>query len=75
MPLVLEYGFFELGLNKIYLYTISNNERARKVYLRNGFVHEGVLRKHYFCNGDYQDLWVMSILKNEWKGNNFSKRS
>lgn len=63
-----------MGLDKIYLYTISNNERARKVYLKNGFIHEGVLRKHYFCNGDYQDLWVMSILKNEWK-ENFSKRS
>jgi len=69
IPLVLEYGFFELGLNKIYLYTIPNNERARKVYIRNGFIHEGILRKHFFCNGNYQDLWVMSILKSEYMEN------
>ena len=69
MPLVLEYGFFELGLNKIYLYTIPNNERARKVYIRNGFIHEGILRIHFFCNGNYQDSWVMSILKCEYREN------
>ncbi|HPQ35352.1 MAG TPA: GNAT family protein [Tenuifilaceae bacterium] len=66
IPLVLEYGFIELGLNRIYLYTLNNNEKARKVYERNGFVFEGTLRSHYFCVGDYQDLQVMSILKKDW---------
>ncbi|GAH15385.1 unnamed protein product, partial [marine sediment metagenome] len=41
-------GFLYLGLNRIYLYTIPNNERTRKVYIRNGFIHEGILRKHFF---------------------------
>lgn len=67
IPLVLEYGFGELGLEKIYLYTINVNDRARHVYLRNGFSEEGVLRKHYFCVGQLQDLHVYSILKSEWK--------
>lgn len=67
IPLVLEYGFRELGLNRIYLYTLNNNPRARKVYIRNGFIKEGILRKHYFCVGDYQDLQVMSVLKEEWE--------
>ena len=66
IPLVLEYAFLELGLNRVYLYTLLNNERARKVYERNGFKHEGILRKHYFNKGDYQDLWVMSYLKADW---------
>lgn len=66
IPLVLEYGFIELGLNRIYLYTLNNNEKARQVYIRNGFILEGTLRKHYFCVGDYQDLQVMSVLKNDW---------
>src|SRR5690606_20150728 len=43
IPLVLEYGFKELGLNKIYLYTINVNEKARHVYKRNGFKPEGIL--------------------------------
>jgi diamine N-acetyltransferase len=69
IPLVLDYGFFELGLNRIYLYTLNNNERARRVYKRNGFKYEGTLRKHHFCIGDYQDLQVMSVLKHEWLNN------
>jgi diamine N-acetyltransferase len=67
IPLILQYGFNELGLNRIYLYTLNNNERARKVYMRNGFKFEGILREHYFCVGKHQDLHVMSILKSEWK--------
>lgn len=67
IPLVLEFGFIELGLNRIYLYTLNNNEKARKVYLRNGFIYEGTLRQQYFCVGEYQDLQVMSILKSDWK--------
>jgi len=66
IPLVLNYGFNELGLNRIYLYTLNNNERARKVYERNGFIYEGKLRKHYFCVGEYQDLQVMSVLKDDF---------
>lgn len=69
IPLVLEYAFMELGLNKVYLYTINVNERARHVYLRNGFKSEGVLREHYFCVGKLQDLHVYSILKDEWLEN------
>ena len=66
IPLILNYAFYELGLQKVYLYTINVNERARRVYLRNGFIPEGVLRQHYFCVGKLQDLHVYSILKDEF---------
>ncbi len=66
IPLILEYAFEELGLNRVYLYTLENNDRARKVYSRNGFTFEGILRQHYFCVGKYQDLHVMSILHSDW---------
>ena len=67
IPIVLHYGFVELNLNKIYLYTIPDNDRARKVYQRNGFVPEGVLRQHYFCVGQFQDLHQYGILRSEWE--------
>lgn len=66
IPLVLEYGFIELGLSKIYLHTLPNNEKARVVYERNGFSRDGILRSHVFCRGKLQDLHVQSILKQEW---------
>jgi RimJ/RimL family protein N-acetyltransferase len=66
IPLVLEYGFMELGLKKIYLYTLFNNIKARKIYEKNGFSEDGILRQHVFCRGEQQDLYVHSILRNEW---------
>ncbi len=67
IPLVLEYGFTELELKKIYLYTLPNNDRARHVYERNGFKQDGVLRQQVYCRGKQQDLYVHSILKMEFK--------
>lgn len=68
IPLVLEYGFTELELKKIYLYTLPNNERGRHVYERNGFSQDGILRQQVYCRGKQQDLYVHSILKEEFEG-------
>ena len=70
IPLVLEYGFTELELKKIYLYTLPNNERGRHVYERNGFRQDGILRQQVYCRGKQQDLYVHSILKEEFEGRN-----
>jgi RimJ/RimL family protein N-acetyltransferase len=67
IPLVLNFGFSELGLNKIYLYTINNNNRARKVYERNGFKQEAVLKEDFFCRGQLQDITVHSIFRKRWQ--------
>ena len=67
IPLVLEYGFTELELKKIYLYTLPNNERGRHVYERNGFKQDGILRQQVYCRGKQQDLYVHSILKSEFE--------
>ena len=66
IPLVLEYGFTELELKKIYLYTLPNNERARHVYERNGLKLDGILRQQVYCRGKQQDLYVHSILRDEF---------
>lgn len=67
IPLVLEYGFSELELKKIYLYTLPNNDHARKVYERNGFTLDGILRQQVYCRGKQQDIFVHSILKSEFE--------
>ena len=64
--MVLTYGFKMKNLNKIYLWTIPSNSHARKIYEKNGFKQEGVMRSHYYCNGGYQDLIQHSILKDEF---------
>lgn len=66
IPLVLDYGFFEHNLNKIYLWTINNNERARTVYERNGFKLEGIMKEQFYCRRKFQDLYQHAILKSDW---------
>lgn len=40
--------------------------RAKKLYNRVGFKEEGVLRNAAYKNGKYENLIIMSILKNEF---------
>lgn len=67
IELVLEYGFLELGLNKIYLTTFEENKKAQKIYEKNNFKLEGILRKDKFHMGQLKNIYVYSILKDEWR--------
>lgn len=72
------YGFWVLGLQKIYLFTFSDNVAANKLYERLGFVKEGVLRNHHYHLGKFVDRYVFGLLRNDWQdaswncGNDFS---
>lgn len=66
IPLVLSYAFSELGLKRVFLHTLPNNDKARKIYERNGFISEGIMRRHFFSHGQYNDLHIHSILFEDW---------
>jgi RimJ/RimL family protein N-acetyltransferase len=63
---LVEYGFRELGLNRIQLHVFAFNARARATYRKVGFVEEGVLREAVFHDGAFHDEVVMSVLAREW---------
>lgn len=65
--LLLDIGFTDLALHRIYLTVLAGNERAQRAYLRAGFLREGTLRDAAFVDERYQDLIVMAILESEWK--------
>jgi len=67
MRLLLQHGFETLNFRRISLRVLEFNQRARKVYERVGFVHEGRLRQDAFRRGKYWDTLVMGILRSEWK--------
>lgn len=67
MRLLVDYGFRMRNLERIWLSTQSNNERAIRCYLACGFVEEGRLRRHAWSNGDYHDVVYMGILRPEWE--------
>lgn len=50
-----QYGFEQMGLQKICLYTNSDNLAARHIYEKIGFVLEGFMRKEIINNGKIKD--------------------
>lgn len=63
---VAQHGFMTLNLNKIYLGTVFSNEGMRSVARRLGFVEEGVLRKHRFLRGFWEDVVLYGLLRDEF---------
>ncbi|MEC2159426.1 GNAT family N-acetyltransferase [Virgibacillus halodenitrificans] len=66
MKEMLEFGFSQLGLNKIWLRVEVDNEKAIKSYERMGYVEEGILRQDRLRKGVFVDRLRMSILKDEY---------
>lgn len=63
---IINYGFEELNLMKIYLRVFKDNTAAVNLYKKLGFVEEGILRKEYYKNGRFKDVLPMSVLREEW---------
>jgi RimJ/RimL family protein N-acetyltransferase len=66
MRLLLRVGFETLNLERIHLRVYGNNPRAFHVYEKVGFTHEGTLRRHVYREGQYYDVHVMGVLREEW---------
>jgi Acetyltransferases, including N-acetylases of ribosomal proteins len=63
---LLGFAFDQLRLERIELDVYDFNDRARGLYERVGFRHEGTLRHALFSDGAFHDLHRMSILRGEW---------
>lgn len=63
-------GFNILGLNRIYLDTMEDNERSIRTYEKVGFKRVGILRETEFIDGAFKGLIVMDILRNEFEKTN-----
>jgi len=65
--LFFRYLFDEIHLHRVYLYVLLSNERAIALYKEFGFKREGILRKHYFQSGSFQDVLIMGLLRGEFE--------
>ncbi|MCL4263520.1 MAG: GNAT family N-acetyltransferase [Anaerolineae bacterium] len=68
--LLLRYAFNHLNLNRVWLETHSENERALRCYRACSFVEEGRLRQHLWLDGRFVDRVYMGILRNEFFARN-----
>lgn len=64
--LILMYAFEELGLNRVYLFTESENIAAQKLFERVGFVKEGLIRQDILSHGKLVDRFAYGLLREEW---------
>jgi RimJ/RimL family protein N-acetyltransferase len=63
---VVDFGFGELRLERIYLHVFDYNPRAIRSYEKAGFQTDAVLRRHRFHRGEHHDVHLMSILRGDW---------
>lgn len=66
--LILRHAFYEMNLNRVFLTVREDNQRAIRLYNKIGFVREGVLRESVYKNGKYVNMIIMSLLKDEFRG-------
>lgn len=68
ISLLVEYAFETRGLHRVYGKTVAFNDDIHAVMDRLGFTEEGRMRDHLFLDGDYRDVVVYGLLREEWSG-------
>jgi len=67
--LLLDFAFQELNLHRIYLHVDVSHVAGIQCYKKCSFVEEGRLRDATYHHGDFEDQFLMSVLRSEYKKN------
>ena len=62
---VVRYGFMELKLNRIFASHFKENRASQRVLTKLGMRREGCMRQHVIKWGQFVDLELYSILREE----------
>jgi ribosomal-protein-serine acetyltransferase len=65
---LIDLGFQQLSLNRIEIKAAVKNIRSQAIPVRLKFQKEGILRQAEFVNDEFIDLFVYSLLREEWEG-------
>lgn len=64
LHLLLGFLFFEVNINRVQAYVISENTKSKNVLLHNNFIQEGTIRQGiYWSNKGVVDLDLFALLK------------
>jgi RimJ/RimL family protein N-acetyltransferase len=66
VSLLVRYAFETLNLNRVFLRVYETNPRAIRAYEKAGFILEGRLRQAIYKNGNFADILLMGVLRQEW---------
>ncbi|MHA1381287.1 MAG: GNAT family N-acetyltransferase [Candidatus Helarchaeota archaeon] len=64
--LLLDYGFKEICLNKVWTEIYEFDEKKKALYDKLGFKQDGLLRQNYWYDGKWWDSRILSLLKEEY---------
>jgi RimJ/RimL family protein N-acetyltransferase len=64
--LVVRHAFETVGVHRIELEVFAFNPRARRVYEKVGFVHEGTKRQALLWDGEWFDVHLMAMVADDW---------
>ncbi len=64
--LLIDFGFKELNLHRIFATCDPRNNRSAKVLEKVGMAREGIIRDHLFMRGGWRDSLLYSVLQDEW---------
>ena len=67
LNLVLKWAFEQINVERVTLDHFSDNKIAASLYEKVGFVREGIMRHGGKKDGKYVDLYLMSMLKEEYQ--------
>ena len=74
MRLMLDHGFGTLNLHRIWLRVYAKNKRGIRAYEKAGYQYEGMFRQGHYQHGQYYDVHLMSVLKDEWLAQKANKQ-
>ncbi|MEJ7627413.1 MAG: GNAT family N-acetyltransferase [Ferruginibacter sp.] len=63
---LIAYGFNTINLNRIEIKASVQNLRSQAIPIKLNFKKEGILRQAEFVNNEFADLFLFSMLKEEW---------
>jgi len=72
---VLAYGFNEWDLNRIEALVLPDNTVSQRLLERLGFQREGLLRQYEKTRGQFDDLYMYSLLKTEWQDGSVNNKN
>ena len=65
---IVTYCFDFLNMHRVWLAVLETNSVAQRLYEKHGFKKEGAYRQALFRDGRYYDYIIMSLLEEEFRG-------
>jgi len=63
---LVDFGFSELGLSRIYAHVLEGNEASCRVLDKLGMINEGIRRQHVRKGKKLVDVVLFGMLRDEW---------